>query len=169
MAVVDKRFINQLYKSFKTVGGYIISVIATIATILSIKYEDKLNVNFWIIILISCCLIFVMTLLDTSLYFFKESINKSPRIIKILSRGNDKIILTEYSELLQIQGLVTIFHFNDDFEDFIGYGEVINIQNDKNVQILLKKLTDETQYNDLNEIRKNMIIKPFVTTKTLEK
>lgn len=165
---MNTRYFNQLYKSFKSIGGFIIGGIATLATILSVKFENELGINFWLIIIFSLILILVLTLLDTSIYFFKESLNKSPRIIKIIEKGDDKIILMEYSEMFQIQGLVTIFHFNDEFEDFVGYGEVLNIQNDKKIQILLKKINDGNTYNDLNQVKSNLIVKPFVTTKTLE-
>ncbi len=166
--MINFRYFNQLYKSFKSVGGFIIGVVATLATILSIKYENEIGLNFWLIIIFFIVLILVLTLFDLSIHFFKESLNKSPRIIKVLTRNNEKIILTEYSEMFQIQGLVTVFHFNDEFEDFVGYGEVINIQNDKKIQILIKKLVDETKYKDLNQIKADIIVKPFVTTKTLE-
>ena len=162
----EKRFLKQLYKSFKSVGGYIIGVIGFILTILSIKFQKELNLNFWLVILITLSLLLILTLFDIALYVYNASLNNSPSVLKVIKTENSTILLTEFSEYLQIQGLVTVFWLNEDYEEFVGYGEVINIQNDKKIQIDLKKNNDTE--NNLEAKRKALIVKPFVTTKTIE-
>lgn len=162
----DKRFLKQLYSSFKSTGGYLIGIVGGISSFLAYLYGTTSGITPSLVISGFVILILVITLFDTALSFYNDTLNNSPEVYKVLKRGDSTILLTEYSEYLQVQGLVTIYVLTEDFEDFIGYGEVINIQNDKKVQIDLKK--NDSDKTNLEEIRKSLIIKPFVTTKTIE-
>jgi hypothetical protein len=162
----DKRYLKQLYKSFKSTGGFIIGTIGGICSILSFIYKEDLGINPYLVICGTIILIVIISLIDVSLHFYNETLNNSPEVYKVIIRGDTTILLTAYSEYLQVQGLVTIYWFNEGFEEFVGYGEVINIQNDKKIQIDLRKMV--AGITNLEEKRKSLIIKPFVTTKTIE-
>jgi hypothetical protein len=161
----EKRYLSQLYKSFKSTGGYVISFIGGILSFVAIRYQEEINLNFWSIIFTTISIVIILSFFDSSIHFYKQSLNNSPSVLKVLKRGESTILLTDFSEYFQIQGLVTIFWLNEDYEEFVGYGEIINIQNDKKIQIDLKKINPDI---NLEEVRKSLIIKPFVTTKTLE-
>jgi len=164
--MIDKRYFKQLYRSFKSTGGYIIGTIGGVSSILSFIFKDDWGVNPYNFIIGTIISIIVISLFDISVHFYNETLNNSPEVYKVIKRENATILLTAYSDYLQIQGLVTVYWFNEGFEEFVGYGEVINIQNDKKIQIDLKKMS--STISNLEEKRKSLIIKPFVTTKTIE-
>lgn len=164
--MLEKRYLKQLYQSFKSTGGYIIGIIGGICSIISFLYKDDLGINPTLVIFGTIITIIIISFFDLSIKFYNETLNTSPEVYKVIHREKATILLTEYSNLLQVQGLVTIYYLNDKFEEFIGYGEVINIQNDKKIQIDIKRKSSNTM--NLEEIRKSLIIKPFVTSKTIE-
>ncbi len=164
--MLDKRFLRQLYKSFKATGGYLLGTLGSICSILSVIFKDQIGIAPLYVILGTIFVILVITFFDLALYFYNETLNNSPEVFRVLTRGESTILLTEYSDLLQVQGLVTVYLLRNDFEELVGYGEVINIQNDRKIQIDLKKRVLEGI--NLEEDRKSLIIKPFVTFKTIE-
>lgn len=163
-----KRFLRQLYKSFKSTGGYLIGTFGSVCSILSVIFKDQIGIDppYIIIGIGTIFVILVITFFDLALYFYNETLNNSPEVYTVLTRGESTILLTEYSDLLQVQGLVTVYLLRNDFEELVGYGEVINIQNDRKIQIDLKKRVLEGI--NIEEDRKSLIIKPFVTFKTIE-
>jgi len=164
-------FWEQLYKSFKQTGGYVLTAVGVIFSVLAFVFDhDSLRVNPALVAIIIVVVVFliaiIITLYDLSRYFYKKSLNNSPRVLKTIKQKEMPILLTEYSDLLRIDGLVTIYRLNDeDFEEHIGYGEVINIQEDKKIQICFRKISIEQE--KLSEIRKSIIIKPYITRKTI--
>jgi len=164
--MLDKRYLKQLYDSFKSTGGFIIGAIGGICSILSFVFKEDIGINPYLVICGTIILIVIISLIDVSLYFYNETLNNTPEVYKVIIRGESTLLLTAYSDYLQIQGLVTIFWLNEGYEEFVGYGEVVNIQNDKKIQIELRKIADGMV--NLEEKRKSLIIKPFVTTKTIE-
>jgi hypothetical protein len=141
-----------------------LSALGSVCTILTIHFQTQLGFGFWYIIIGFISIVTILTFLDTSLVFYNETINTKPKILKVIERNKCKILLTEYSDYFQIQGLVTVFYLNEGFEELVGYGEVINIQNDKKIQIELKNVVISV---NLSEVKDSLIVKPFVTTKTI--
>jgi len=163
--MAEKRYIKHLYQSFKKTGGYILFSLGTVCSILSFIFKDSIDISPLLVIVGTFCLILIFTFFDLSVYFYNETLNNLPKVFKVINRDETTILLTEYSDLLQIQGFVTIYCLNEYFEEYIGYGEVINIQNDKKVQIYLKEIA--ITQTRLEEIRNSLIIKPYVTSKII--
>lgn len=163
---MTKIYFEQLYNSFRKTGGFFISMFFALISFIALKYENTIKVNFLTIIIFSILILTTITLFDASLQFLKKSLNTSPNILKVIQKNNYTILLTEFSEYFQIQGLVSIFWLNDNFEEFIGYGEIINIQNDKKMQIQVTQLN--TKIN-LEDHRKTLLIKPFITKKLINR
>ncbi|UWQ29241.1 hypothetical protein [Leisingera sp. M523] len=85
---------------------------------------------------------------------------KSPTIKKVMS---EDILLVESSEWLGHQTAVAIYKIDEDYEQLVALGEVINVQSNGLVQIAFSKYPhEEANSLDFNEIRAKLMIKPGV-------
>ena len=152
-------FISQLYVSFKKTNGFIQTTVGTLLAILSIRFESQLKLNYWWVITLFSFSIIISSLFDTALTFYRLSINTNPKIKSVIK--NDKIILLlEPTELFVIESYVGIYLIQDDYEELIAIGEVINIQMNKNVAIEI--INNKKPELDFSLTKDKIIIKPSI-------
>lgn len=82
------------------------------------------------------------------------------------------IALTSYMDYFTEGGVVSLFHLKDDFERQIAVGRVLNIQENKKVQILLSNIDSDFPCEKLLENDKDLLkklrVKPIIKMSYLE-
>ena len=165
---------KNLWTSFSAItgtGGLFFSFVFWI-----FKPEQKISLFSCIIIL--SILLFILQLfirLSIALYNLKK---RSCNIIYItepygnFKSDNDVILLTSYVDYFTENGIVSIFHLENGFERQIALGQIINIQEDKKVQILMfnidKEFSRERLLKNEPDFNKKLNIKPIVKFNSLE-
>ena len=140
------------------------------------KPDDKISFHcFLIVVFIVIFLIILFIRFSINLY---EDRRQNCEILHIReSYGNYKIensviLLTTYAEYFTESGIVSIFHLENGFERQIGLGQIINIQENKTVQILMFDIDHDFSCEQLikNEpdLRKRLRVKPIIKMTSLE-
>jgi hypothetical protein len=163
-----------LYKILRNICGLLGLYITSLGVILGLiawnnnpgKLIEIKLITLSIIASISLLLIIVLT---TFIVKLLECIEPPfPKIITVKPLNGSILILLGQSNIFSHGSLVSIYCINDGYEQLIGLGEVINIQDDKRVQILLTQRVspDEDIYKKLLEnnatVFEKILIKPYV-------
>jgi prolipoprotein diacylglyceryltransferase len=88
-------------------------------------------------------------------------------------QGSCALFLVEPTPLLSHDAIVSVYYLEDDLERLVGVGKVINVQNDKKVQILITENYDfgeklnQIMNNSKDELKK-LIVKASVPSFILE-
>ncbi|MCK9376481.1 MAG: hypothetical protein M0P73_10040 [Syntrophobacterales bacterium] len=161
-------FVNLLYESLlkiKIFPSFLITVTLSI-----ILWTFKPDVKLSIVIILPIILILLL-LIATLFIAAYDSHHRGKHILPrvILGRESSSRILCvlEPSPLFSHDTLVS-FYFNEGFEQLIGFGRVINVQQDGKIQVILIKSFEE--YVDIiTKMSKNdstiltkIIVKPTV-------
>lgn len=173
---LSNRIWNALLKTWGAVFT-IVSLAATVLVYFVAPDTDTIKINIFLVIIFVFFMIFVILL--RALYDANADISANlPKIRKILEppRSYEKasaLLLVDPSNLLSYDSSITLFIQEDDYEQLVGIGVVINIQNDKKIQVALFKNDESEQLiNQLKENRKHdlerLILKPSVPRAFLE-
>lgn len=165
---------------FQSKANFLSFLIALIPAILFYIFDAGQPVSyglFAIIVLICIALIWfsAMTFLDCLDYRYQLQEHHPVISFKILGVSrNHSICLCESNYSLSQDAIVSFYLRQRDFEHLIGYGIVINVQEDKKIQIAPYKLpdsvcpaTDDTFLEYLAENQNNIVIKPTITITTI--
>ena len=134
------------------------------------KPDDKISfLLFLVIVSIAIFLIFLFIRFTINLY---ENRKQNCVVLQIReSYGNYKIensviLLTTYVEYFTENGIVSIFHLENGFERQIALGRILNIQEDKKVQIQAFDIDSDFSCEKLmkNEpdLREKLRVKPII-------
>ena len=161
-----------LWNSFSKAWGIPIAIIALIAAIIFWIYPPTATITlktFVPLIIIFSILIYI--LLNSTIYLYKKyRENLLPRLLTCQKdeEQNRIVLLLNPSPLFSYDSLVTIYHIQEQYEALIAIGVVINIQEDKKVQVLITSIIpgkDEVietlTANNINTIKKT-IVKPNI-------
>ncbi|MCE5163754.1 hypothetical protein [Plesiomonas sp. PI-19] len=173
-------FSERLWKAIlKSWGGAItlISFVASIAVYFVVPNTATVKMNiFFVIVMILAALIIVL---------FRAAYDANtdasvilPKVRRVLNppKSYEKasvLLIVDPSNYLSHESSVTLFMLEDDYEQLIGVGVVINVQNDKKVQVAIYK-NDESEelLSQLKENKKHdlerLILKPSVPRAFLE-
>lgn len=173
-------FSERLWKAIlKSWGGAItlISFVASIAAYFVVPNTATVKMNiFFVIVMILVALIIVL---------FRAAYDANtdasvilPKVRRVLNppKSYEKasvLLIVDPSNYLSYESSVTLFMLEDDYEQLIGVGVVINVQNDKKVQVAIYK-NDESEelLSQLKENKKHdlerLILKPSVPRAFLE-
>lgn len=143
--------------------------ISLIVTILLWSYGPQGSVPVWNSILLSVfSLVMISTLALAAYDGFKISKFVLPRVLmgKDTSsiEGAMLLCLLELSELFSYDNLVSFYHlFDEGFEQLIGVGSVINIQEDGKIQVIMTQIThgneevvSKLKNNDASTLKKTI-------------
>ena len=159
------------YSAITGIGGVVLTIVFWIW-----KPEEKISLCFYIMsiaIIVFFLLIFIRFSID--LYSVKKQKCKVLTIRE--SYGNFKseetvIALTTCEEYFSENGIVSVFHLENGFERQIALGKIINIQEDKKVQILIFDIDAEFSCDKLlkneRELLEKLRIKPIIKMTSLE-
>jgi hypothetical protein len=171
---------DRIWKALlKTWGGVftVVSLMASVLLYFIAPDTDTIKVNIFVVVvfvLFAIIVIILRALYDAS----TDARVNLPKIRKVLEppRSYEKasaLLLVDPSNLLSHDSSVTLFMLEDDYEQLVGIGVVVNIQDDKKVQVALFKNDESEQLiGQLKENKKHdlerLILKPSVPRVFLE-
>ena len=166
--MVEKNLVGLIWLSFRRVQGPLLAVLAIILAIVLWQFSPNKKVGLDIILPIGILVIVLIITLFESVYeALKMNRYILPKMILGREMSSQLICILEPSPLFSHDALVS-FYFNDGFEQFVGFGRVINVQEDGKIQvILINSLPDHSDIikklslND-STILSKMIVKPTV-------
>ena len=177
MLDIMKKVISIFIKNFWNGSGQISSVIGIITAFLFWIWKPNLFILVPLPVLLLATILLVMLFwalgktihdLYTSCYDFSNPILKFiPNTPKSRYDGIG-IIITKKFPWIYNSMIVSIYHQNGEIEEFIGIGEVIEIQNNNLVQILVIELSQKHLQHLKDGIGlKEIKIKPFTDIRYL--
>ncbi len=135
--MIEKSFLALLWSSFKKTYGPILTGLSLFLAIIFWKFPSNEKIGLDIILPISIFLLMLLiTLADTAYLSFKMDKRIVPRVILGREFSSKILLLLEPSKFFSHDTLVS-FYYNEGFEQLIGIGRVLNVQEDKNIQVIL--------------------------------
>jgi hypothetical protein len=173
---LSERIWKSILKSWGAVFT-IISLVASIAVYFVVPATDTVPMNVFLVLV----LLLIATIIILLRATFDANIDASvvlPRVRKVLNppKSYEKasaLLVVDPSNYLSHDSYVTLFMLEDDYEQLIGVGIVINVQNDKKIQVAIYKNEESEQLiSQLKENKKHdlerLILKPSVPRAFLE-
>ena len=166
--------LKSFLTSFSAIIGGLISIFAFVSWIL--KPEQRIPLSVCVPFLgFMVFLLLVFIKFSTNLYDTRKQkctvlcIREPYKNVKL---EGSVMALTTYADYFTENGLVTIFYLEDDFERKIGIGRIVNIQENKKVQILIYNIDPEFSreklLNNSKEFLERLLVKPIVKLDYLE-
>ncbi len=171
---------DRIWKALLKTWGAVFTIVSLAASVFVYFVAPdtdtiKMNIFFVVVFLFFGIIVILLRALYDANTDAKVNL---PKIRKVLEppRSYEKasaLLLVDPSSLLAHDSSVTLFMLEDDYEQLIGIGVVINIQDDKKVQVALFKNDESEQLiNQLKENKKHdlerLILKPSVPRAFLE-
>ena len=129
--------------------------------------NDSISLK-WALSVLALLLILLAFSVRIAYQYYQRAENILPKLIRIVSDNMGVICLFEPSELYSHNALVSLFFNDEDYERLIGLGYVFNVQDDKNIQILItqwipgqEEIKDKLENNNA-QVLKKIIAKPNV-------
>lgn len=171
---------ERLWKAIlKSWGGAItiVSFGASIAVYFVVPATDTVRMNIFLVtvfLLIALVIILLRAIYDAN----TDASVVLPKIRRVLNppKSYEKasiLLIVDPSNYLSHDSSVTLFMLEDDYEQLVGVGVVINVQNDKKIQVAIYKNEEsEELLSQLKENKKHdlerLILKPSVPRAFLE-
>ncbi len=174
-----KSYARTFYESFRRIHGYTLAFIAIILHVLA--FEFKGDDTFSIKTVLPCAIVLILViviLFDMSYQLITEAHRLPPRV-KRASRPPQiheravALLLLEPSPLYGHESLVSIYLIDNDLETLLGVGFVLNIQENRLIQLLVTKSYCDLSHwepiisNDAS-ILSRLLVKPTIPL-TLDK
>lgn len=172
---MKKSFWSLIWSSFLKTQGALIGVIAIALTVLLWLSSPNKSISLGLALPIGLfCIILILTLGNAAYESFKMSKRILPRILlgkepPTQIQGAKVLCLLEPSELFSYDMLVSFYYVNDeDFEQLIGIGTVVNIQEEGKIQVAMiysfdvyEEILNKLVQNDVGILKKTRV-KPNV-------
>ena len=150
-------------------------IIGTVLTVFAFCFVAKDTVSLRIILPVSVLfLTIVFAFVDLSVRSFEFAKKSLPEVIQGRVppghfRGAIALLLLEKSNLYSHETLVSIYYRKDSFEELIGFGHVLTVQENGLIQVLVLSnfvdgepdIWNHVQANDANYI-KSLIVRPNI-------
>jgi len=174
-------FGGLIWTSFSKVQGTVLTGLGIFATI--ILSFPKVNSDPYLPWIIGGSLIAaaaILTFAHAAYRALRMSKKILPRVLmakRVSWKGQGSTILCvlEPSELFSNDTLISFYYKDDVCEGFIGYGTVINIQEDKKIQVTLEQILSEDDEmiqklaNNDSSLLGKIIIKPYISNRFFNK
>lgn len=154
-------FSSLLWESAVKSWGGIISILGLSATILSffiIPNESVIKVRFIMIVVMVMSSLLIIALRAAWLSHQLTNL-PTPKVIYVKDAikpycNCHALFVIDPTPLLSNDALVSVYYLEHGFEDFVGLGKVINVQDDKRIQVVV---TDNYNFEDrLDKIKGNL-------------
>lgn len=152
-------FGNLIWESLLAVSNIVIALISLSATIIAffiVPNETVIQVRFAMIVFMACFFITIIAL-RTAWLAYQLSNSPSPKVIYVKDAPKPycdchALLVVDPTLLLSNDAIVSIYYL-ESFEKYVGLGKVINVQDDKRIQIVV---THNYNFEDkLNKIMSN--------------
>lgn len=166
---MKRNFWSLIWSSFLKIGGIPIGFIALAVAVLVWLFPPNINIPLGLALpVLILCIIIILTFANAADESFKMSERILPKITYGTTQQAKVLCLLEPSELFSHDTLVSFYYVENSFEQLIGIGTVINIQEDGKIQV---SMTDPIEgfeetitrlgQND-NTILDNIKVKPNI-------
>ena len=164
--------IKLLLEAYEKVNGHIFALIGIAVSGIPIYFNfEKESISLKVLFPIFTVLFFIFTVIFKAL-LISVSQQKLPKMVKGLDtiKPYDEfsfLILLEPFELFTFKTILSVFRDSDGVEEYIGIGQILNVQQDKKLLVGVKLFQEKEEIvkkiiaNDKTLI-KNIIIKPGV-------
>ena len=172
-----------IWNSFKRIYGPIGTIFTIVGSLFLWIFAPDTKISLKIILPILVFIIMLLfTFIDTTyqaIEKLKQNKNILPKILRVMDprppyQKAKALALLEKSPIFSFGTIVGIYFIEDDFEQLIGIGEVINIQENKKIQIAITSYL-EGQEDKIEELLKNnarllekTIVKPYISFDIVE-
>lgn len=177
---MTKSFWSLVWSSFLRTQGALIGVVAFVSSLLLWRLSPNKNISLGLALPIGLfCVVLILTLGHAAYQSFKMSKRILPRVLfgKKSSTKDQKtqvLCLLEPSELFSYDAVVSFYYIDEGFEQLIGIGTVINIQEDGKIQVIIAYSRDVYE-ETINKLAGNnagvlnkIIVKPNVPKSILD-
>jgi hypothetical protein len=165
---MKKSFWGLVWSNFLRIQGVLLSAIGIALWFFTPQTSISLGLVLLVVIL---ALVITLTFASTAYELFNKSKDffSLPRVIftrKIVANNQRQflIFLLESSELFSNDTLVSFYYFDDDFEQLIAIGRVINIQQNSKIQVEViyplsghEEIFKRLENNDANALKKTRV------------
>lgn len=168
----------RIIKSLFSVFSGIVTLIGIAISFIAWKFNPNTKISLFVFMIVCSGFILILAIfIRLSVQLFEEKSENSAKVIRSVApyapyKNSETILLVTNMNAFAINGLVSVFIEKKECEIFIATGEIINIQQNGNIQVLIPKSKnsdfdwDKLKSNDKDVIEK-LIVKPIVTTRLL--
>lgn len=167
-----------LWKNFGNVRSLIAGFCSFILSFVFWIWKPEQKISLAVCITIGVIIIFLLLVFIRFSVVLYDNKKQDCIILRIretygIYKSDDCVImLTTYIEYFAENGIVSIFYLENEFERLIALGQIINIQEDKKVQILMfdidKEFSCEKLLKNESDLLKKLRVKPIVKFNSLE-
>ena len=169
-----KGYCSLFFKSMKSFPSVVLEITGFVLTFVLWMWKPEQDIHlFWFIPLVFLFLVFIN--FSRILYVNRKQKCVVLHVIEPYGnfKSNDKVLaLATYVDYFTENGVVSIFHLENGFERQIALGQIINIQEDKKVQILIFNIDSAFPCDELlknnKELLERLLVKPIVKLDYLE-
>lgn len=169
-----KSFWSLIWGSFLKSQGVLVGLLAFVAAIIFWVYPPTFVISLKFVVPIFILLLLLIFTLVTATYdSYRAGLRILPRLIVSKNIGQNKdeiriLCVLEPSELFSYDSVVSFYCHDEGFEQLIGVGTVINIQEDGKIQVVMTNFLKEHEekvrklaMNDAGLLQKT-VVKPNV-------
>jgi hypothetical protein len=140
---MKKGFWSFIYERFRETYGAIASVIGLVISVITLVFvPDEWKVGArWLVLIIMIFLYLLWLLIDSVVIALSLANRSLPKVryarsAPDFSPNSVSLMLLDPSDLYTMGSIVSIYR-QDEYEELMGFGEVLNVQEDGRIQILV--------------------------------
>lgn len=166
---------SNFFNKHFSISTWISSVISIILGFLGTLFFSKIMISIGILAVVSCISLLIIWLL-LIIIFSQSKASNNPFKLELV-RFNDNSLNTlcilKPCKYLSNDAYITIFHVDNNLEEYFATGIIINIQDNKLIQVKLLHIVNNTNLttkafsNDISFLN-SLVIKPIITNRYLE-
>ncbi|MCP4989002.1 MAG: hypothetical protein GY928_23980 [Colwellia sp.] len=167
-------FSDRIFASFSKGWGPATVIVGLLGTYAPIYFDLTIDIKLKYLLAIGVFALMVLVFsLKIAFEAHSESIRKPLKVLAIdnpsstYKKDYDALLILEPSDLISHDSLVSVYYIAENrngLELFVGLGKVINVQNDKKIQVLVRK--EEKSDKPITDIKSNdldfVLVKPSV-------
>ena len=168
------------WRSVRKTGGPLIAVVGFVVSVIAWRFAPQTSVPLWIVVVIGALGI---GLLAAALDAMFESIAAAGQSLPSVKwtgpppstyRHAVALLILEPSELFAQGSLVSIYRQNDLYEELIGIGWVVSVQQNRSIQVAVRRLVDSAAdvlprlLQDDSSLLRSLLVKPSVPDVEME-
>ncbi|AFY71517.1 hypothetical protein Pse7367_3276 [Thalassoporum mexicanum PCC 7367] len=174
---MKKSFWGLIWESFLAVNGLVVGILGVVLAVLLWRFPPNATISLPVVVILgSVCFIAIATLFYAAQVVFAASNQNLPKVklvkqLKALSSEEETytILLLSSSVLFSFDSFASIYYVeDDDFERLIALGVVVNIQQNKIIQVEILESIDSSRVSELTNIErreqwKKLRVKPNIS------
>ena len=139
----NRGFLFGLYIAFKDIRGFVVTFVSILLTFIVFYFlpTDVLSIKVLLPIGLFS-LILIIVLFNYSISLYQQTSNVLPKVTRgskppAIVNNALALLLVEDSPWFSHEVMVSVYQEQSDYEQLIGYGYVLNIQENKMIQVVV--------------------------------